>query len=80
MNQNELIRKIAERAYNMYGCDKLTIIMDITYCIKGGCNLNLEDLLNANDFNFGHDIVGIHKHLNHETLSLDNCFIPRFAI
>jgi hypothetical protein len=54
--------------------------MDIHFCIEGGCNLDLEGLLSADDINFGHDIVGIHNNLNHETYQLDNCFLPRFAI
>jgi hypothetical protein len=53
--------------------------MDLCYCIDGGCDLDLEALLKADDFNFSHDIAGIHNHLNRETKKLDNWFLPRFA-
>lgn len=43
------------------------------------CPLRLADLLTANDFNFGHDICGIQRHLNRKTGRLENSFLPRFA-
>lgn len=73
----DLISKIADRAVAMFGCRKLDIVMDITYCVEGGCNLDLEKLLEANDVNFSHDIAGIHSHLNHETKEMEHCFLPR---
>lgn len=77
--KRDLISKIADRAVAMFGCRKIDIVMDLCYCIEGGCDLDLEKLLSADDFNFGHDIAGIHNHLNRETQKLDNCFLPRFA-
>ena len=68
---------IADRAVEMFGCDKLTIIMDLHYCIEGGCNLDLDKLLNADNFNFSHDIAGIHNNLDRETYQLNNFFLPR---
>ena len=78
--KRDLISKIADRAVEMYGCRKIDIVMDLCYCIDGGCNLDLEALLKADDMNFGHDICGIHTHLNHETKQLEHCFLPRFAL
>jgi NAD+ synthase len=46
----------------------------------GGCDLNLEGLLNADDFNFSHDICGIHNNLDRENKKLNNNFLPRFAV
>ena len=78
--KRDLISKIADRAVEMYDCRKIDIVMDLCYCIDGGCNLDLEALLKADDVNFGHDICGIHTHLNHETKQLEHCFLPRFAL
>lgn len=41
--------------------------------------LRLEELLNTDDFNFVHDLVGIRNHLNRQTGQLENFFVPRFA-
>ena len=41
--------------------------------------LRLQELLDADDFNFAHDIVGIAQHLNRETLRLQDGWMPRFA-
>ena len=40
--KRDLISKIADRAVAMYGCRKIDIVMDLCYCIDGGCNLHLE--------------------------------------
>lgn len=77
--KRDLISKCADRAVALYGCRKIDIVMDLCYCIESGCDLDLERLLNADDSNFNHDIIGIHYHLNRETKKLDNCFLPRFA-
>lgn len=41
--------------------------------------LRLTDLLTADDFNFGHDLAGIKRHINRQTGELENCFLPRYA-
>jgi hypothetical protein len=74
-----LISKIAERAVSLFACDKIEILIDIYYCIEGGCDLDLDGLLHADEFDFRHDIVGIHNNLNHETKKLEHCFLPRFS-
>ena len=43
------------------------------------CPLKLQELLDADDGNFYHDIIGIHTNLNRETRKLENCFVPRYA-
>lgn len=77
---NDIVSKIADRAVAMFGCNKIDIYMDLDMCIEGGCELDLERLLNANDYDFAHDISGIHTYLNHETKVLTRGFLPRFAI
>ena len=76
---DELIAKIAKRVAPIVGCDAITIMMDLTYCIQGGCNLRLEDMLNAREADLMHDIYGINRHLNHSTFELESGFWPRFA-
>lgn len=75
----DLVIKVANRANEIFGVDRLTIIMDITYCIEGGCNLDLKALSDADEFNFRHDIVGIHNNLDRNTKKLNDCFLPRYA-
>lgn len=41
--------------------------------------LRLRELLDADDFNFTHDVCGIRDHLNRQTLQMERCFVPRFA-
>lgn len=59
--------------------NRLVIFMDLDNAILGGCNLDLDALLAADDFNFRHDIEGIHTFLNHKTHTFDYGFLPRFA-
>lgn len=77
----QLIRKIAERAFNLQRPDsKRDIVdwqMDITACHANGNPLDLEKLLGADDFNFAHDAFGIAGHINRSTGQLENCFLPR---
>lgn len=83
--ESALIERIAERAqteifdkYNVQQ-DQLDTIMDLSATIAQGCPLRLEELLNADSFNFAHDLTGIRRHINRETGHLENCFLPRFA-
>lgn len=81
--ERELIGKIADRAVKMareVGTTyrKQDAMMDITACHCNGCPLKLEELLNADGFNFAHDVFGIRRHLNRITGELDNLFLPRF--
>lgn len=75
------IAKRAEKFFKKQGYHKtrLDIIMDITAVHYNGNPLRLCDLHDADDFNFNHDIAGIHKNLNRTTGNLENCFVPRFS-
>jgi hypothetical protein len=53
--------------------------MDITYC-HADIPLDLEKLLKFPDFDFIHDVVGIANHINHDTLKIEHCFLPRCAL
>lgn len=71
-----------EDTYKRFGerNPKMTLVMDITACHCNGCPLRLQDLLEADDFNFLHDVVGIRKHINRQTGRLEGAFLPRFAV
>ncbi len=71
--------KIAQRAEGMdlYTGDRFSFLMDLEHADKA-FDLRLEDLLNADDFNFAHDVVGIVNNINRKTLEF-NHFLPRFA-
>lgn len=58
---------------------KQDVMMDLDATHSNGCPLRLADLLNADDFNFAHDISGISRHLDRDTGKLRDCFVPRFA-
>lgn len=79
-----IIRKIVARAYASAGnightLDRLEVSMDITACHCNGNPLRLQELLDADDFNFWHDVGGIQQHINRSTGKLDNHFLPRFT-
>lgn len=83
--ESELIRKIADRAVTKgieVGLDykKLDAMMDVEACHCNGCKLDLQSLLNADEFNFTHDVFGIRRHLDRRTGELQDCFVPRFAL
>lgn len=75
----KLFMKMVDRAeaLNLLMFDRLSLMMDLEEAHKQ-FNLRLEDMFNADDYNFAHDIVGIQKHLNRETRDF-NFFVPRFA-
>lgn len=81
----DLIQKIAERARKMdklhNGRDARSLQhhrMNITACHANGNALRLEGLLEADDFNFAHDVFGIDRHIDRDTGKMMNFFRPRF--
>lgn len=72
--------KIAQRAENMgiYTGERFTLLMDIENADKA-FNLRLEELLNADNVNFAHDIVGIVNHIDRNNPTDFNLFVPRYA-
>lgn len=53
--------------------------MDVLATHLNGCPLKLEELANADDGNFGHDVFGIRRFIDRTTGQLTGCFCPRFA-
>lgn len=58
--------------------DRVTIMMDIDNADKQ-FNLRLDDFLNAEPFDFMHDVCGIVQNIDRETGKIGNLFVPRFA-
>jgi hypothetical protein len=74
-----MVQVIAKRAVKMkIYRDRLTADMDIS-AAHATCPLDLVRLLEADNFNFGHDMAGIRDHLNRETGKLERFFLPRCA-
>ena len=76
----QTIVKIVERADNMglLMFDRLSLMMDMD-CAAEKFNLRLDDMLEADNFNFSHDVVGIQNNINRQTKEFENFFVPRFA-
>jgi len=74
-----VIGKIVDRAViNEPTIDRLSLVMDLDF-VNQSNPLKLEDLLNADEGNFWHDISGINAHFNRQTKQLENSFLPRFS-
>ena len=81
----EVIGKIAKRAAKMAKGINVTYkqidaMMDIDACHSNGCPLRLQELLEADDTNFAHDVFGIRAHIDRTTGKLQNCFDPRYSV
>ena len=79
-----LIIKIRDRYFDLLKKEdiyvaRVSVEMDITACHLNGCPLRLKDLLEADDFNFVHDVAGIMGRMDRKTGKLTRCFLPRFA-
>lgn len=72
--------KVAERAENMgiYSGERFSLLMDIEHADKV-FNLRLEDLLNADDENFTHDVLGIVNHIDRNNPTDFDFFVPRYT-
>nr|WP_298797466.1 hypothetical protein [uncultured Acetobacter sp.] len=62
-----------------YGAIRLSVIMSLNATHSNGCPLDLGRLVQADDFNLLHDVMGISKYIDTETGRLTQCFLPRFA-
>jgi hypothetical protein len=80
----QTITAIASRAFKTRDKDTpwrsfLDIRMDIAATHLIGNPLRLHDLLEADEFNFWHDVLGIARHLDRATGHLGDHFRPRFS-
>lgn len=82
----QLIMDIAKRAResDLLAFDTQALIMDLS-CADRQFSLRLEEFLNADDFNFVHDIVGIQNNIDRRVVNDDGSvgkisrFVPRYA-
>lgn len=76
----ERIIEIAKKAEGMglLGFSRLTLIMDLKLADEK-FDLDLHELINADDMNFSHDIVEIQNNVDRENKEFENYFLPRFA-
>lgn len=82
--EQKTIYQIAKRAsYTAkdlgFRYDLLDAEMDVAACHANGNPLKLDDLLVADDPNFGHDVFGIRRHIDRKTGKLEDCFVPRYS-
>lgn len=73
--------KIAERAEDLgiYDGKRSTLLMDIESADEY-FNMRMEDWLNADNFNFAHDVVGIVQNADRSKFPAEfSRFLPRFA-
>lgn len=75
-----LVAKICDRAESLKirRGSRLTATMDVNLAAEH-FNMKLSEWLEADDFNFAHDFVGIQNHIDRITQTFDNRFLPRFA-
>lgn len=72
----DIVERANKKGYLMF--DGLSLSMDLEFT-HNLFNLRLQELLQADDFNFAHDIIGIQNNLNRQTRQMENCFVPRYA-
>ena len=80
--ERQMFDAIIDRAMGLgiYNADeRLDAEMDLSATMKH-TPMNLPALLGADNFNFGHDLGGIKRHINRTTGALEDCFLPRFAL
>lgn len=85
LEEAELIDKIAARAQTeLFGPKgikqtQMDTAMDLAATIAQGVPLFLQELLDADNFDFSHDIAGIRHHIDRSTGKIGGFFVPRFA-
>jgi len=72
----DIVERASKKGYLMF--DGLSLSMDLEFT-HNLFNLRLQELLQADDFNFAHDIIGIQNNLNRQKRQMENCFVPRYA-
>ena len=76
----DLLQRIVNRAKTLgigWG-DTITQMMDIDHAADQ-FKMRLQEMADADDFNFAHDFVGIQNTMNRETGRIEGLFVPRFA-
>lgn len=82
--EREAVDRIVDRAMGLFAearveKTRMDVEMDLA-AVHAHTPLRLGALAAADEFNFAHDIGGIHRHLNRQTGELEDCFLPRFTV
>lgn len=75
-----IIDKIIKRGLSLEAIqsNRLNAFIDLTKGIEY-FDIDVNQLYNADDFNFCHDIIGIQNNINRTTGKFENCFLPRYS-
>lgn len=79
MNDLMTATKVAQRAVNaglIRQSKFLTLLIDLDKAVEH-LDLDLDRLLTADNWDFVHDIYGIHQHIDRSTETFDGLFLPR---
>jgi hypothetical protein len=78
---SEIAKRYEAQFGKQDGYERINLIMDLTAAdgVNDNSPLDWEKFVNADNFNFMHDIGGICKHMNRANGRLENCFVPRCA-
>ena len=79
---SELMDKVMDRVkrHGITESDRLlNVHMSLTACHLNGTPLDLQKLLDFDDFDFVHDVTGIDAHTSRVTGKLTGWFLPRCA-
>lgn len=83
----EIFKEISVRAekMNILMFDQMSLMMNLKVATKK-FNLRINELLEADDFNFSHDIIGIQNNIDRNAIKengefgkMTGLFVPRFA-
>ena len=75
----EIGKRAARLACTQPGQKQISTMMDIEACHNGN-PLMLAELLNADVWDFAHDVFGIQENIDRTTGKLMNCFVPRYSV
>jgi hypothetical protein len=67
---------LAHKFGHYYDTDEIAFTV---YASHKKIPLRLQELLEADDGNFAHDVFGIMRHFNVLNEKMRDCFVPRFA-
>ena len=82
LEESRIISKIAKRAIvelDFLPAQQMDLMMDIEFAHEES-PIEIDQLLEADIGNFAHDIYGIYQNFNRTTKSMENCFVPRYAM
>ena len=72
----DIAKKAKEKGLLMF--DTMSLVMDLKKADEF-FGLRLDDLIETDDSNFAHDIVGIQNHIDRKGKVFINGFVPRFS-